>query len=42
MAPQTKSHEQVCFECRLCSFYWGQSCPGLRSFTEKGCIEIDK
>ncbi|AGL02125.1 hypothetical protein Desgi_2721 [Desulfoscipio gibsoniae DSM 7213] len=40
MATQTQNHEQICLECRLCSFYWGKSCVGLKKYTQKGCIEL--
>jgi len=40
MALQTKGYEKICLECRLCSFYWGQSCVGLKKYTKKGCINL--
>jgi len=39
MAPQAKGEQQICLECRLCSYYWGNSCPGLKKYTKEGCIE---
>lgn len=38
MAPRVE-YEQICIECRLCSFYWGDSCTGLIKYTQQECIE---
>lgn len=40
MAPQVNTNEQICVECSLCSFYWGDSCPGLKKFNQKDCEEM--
>jgi Pyruvate/2-oxoacid:ferredoxin oxidoreductase delta subunit len=42
MAPQPKVNEQICLECRLCSYYWGESCSGLLKYTKEGCIELSR
>ena len=41
MSPQVSHSEQICVECSLCSFYWGNSCPGLRKFTRDACADIE-
>ncbi|SFG40674.1 hypothetical protein SAMN05660649_01591 [Desulfotomaculum arcticum] len=42
MAPLAKGKEEICLECTLCSFYWGESCPGINSYTIEDCIELGK
>lgn len=40
MAPQVNTNEQICTECSLCSFYWGDCCPGLKKFNKEACAEL--
>lgn len=39
MVPVNTS-ERICLECTLCSFYWGESCPGLSNYSKEDCAEV--
>ncbi len=42
MTPHEDGYEHVCMECSMCSFYWGNSCPGLKKFRKQDCIDMEQ
>jgi len=41
MVPSAKVTKQICMECTLCCYYWGENCPGLTRYSKEQCAEID-